>query len=328
MRGSDYAELRAFAAIAEHGSFVRAAAHLGLSPSALSQTIRTLEERLGVRLLNRTTRSVAPSEAGARLLAKLRPALDDLDAAVAQVRDERDTPAGLLRINASRIAAVQHIAPLLGEFHARYPDIVVDLVTDDRLVDIVAGRFDAGVRLGEMVEQDMVTVRLGGDAEMMVVGAPEYLQRNGVPRDPRELRKHRCVNFRWPTDGSLYHWEFERAAANGPEKLEAAVEGPLIVTEPEVALRAVLDGIGLAYLFDFHVREALAAGRLQRVLAEWTPAFPGFYLYYPSRRQMPAPLRAFVDFVHERQAPVHARQRPGSAKPAAARRPAARPGRR
>ncbi|SDZ15142.1 DNA-binding transcriptional regulator, LysR family [Lysobacter sp. yr284] len=328
MRGSDYAELRAFAAIAEHGSFVRAAAHLGLSPSALSQTIRTLEERLGVRLLNRTTRSVAPSEAGARLLAKLRPALDDLDAAVALVRDARDTPAGLLRINASRIAAVQHIAPLLGEFHARYPDIVVDLVADDRLVDIVAGRFDAGVRLGEMVEQDMVTVRLGGDAEMMVVAAPDYLRDHGVPRDPRELRRHRCINFRWPTDGSLYHWEFERTGANGSEKLEAAVEGPLIVTEPEVARCAALDGVGLAYLFDFHVREHLDAGRLQRVLADWTPAFPGFFLYYPSRRQMPAPLRAFVDFVHQRQAPTPARQRPGSAKPAPARRPGGRSGRR
>lgn len=324
MRGSDYAELRAFAAIAEHGSFVRAAAHLGLSPSALSQTIRTLEERLGVRLLNRTTRSVAPSEAGARLLTKLRPALADLDAAVAQVRDARDTPAGTLRINASRIAAVQYIAPLLGGFHARYPDIVVDLVTDDRLVDIVAGRFDAGVRLGEMVEQDMVTVRLGGDAEMMVVGAPDYLQRHGIPRDPRELRRHRCVNFRWPTDGSLYHWEFER----GAEKLEAAVDGPLIVSEPEVALRAALDGVGLAYLFDFHVREPLAAGRLSRVLAEWTPAFPGFFLYYPSRRQMPAPLRAFVDFVRERQAPAAAGQSAGTAKPARSRRPGAHAGRR
>jgi DNA-binding transcriptional LysR family regulator len=297
MRGNDYAELRAFAAIAEHGSFVRAAAHLGLSPSALSQTIRSLEERLGVRLLNRTTRSVAPSEAGQRLLTRLQPAMADLDAAVADLRSQRDTPAGLLRINASRIAAIQHIAPLLGPFHQRYPDILIDLVADDRLVDIVAGRFDAGVRLGEMVEKDMITVRLGGPAEMMVVAAPSYLQRHGAPADPRELRDHRCINFRWPTDGSLYHWEFQRDA----EKLEAAVDGPLIVTEPEVAQRAALDGIGIAYLFDFHVREHLAAGRLVQLLPQWTPAFPGFYLYYPSRRQMPAPLRAFVEFVRERQ---------------------------
>jgi DNA-binding transcriptional LysR family regulator len=298
MRGNDYAELRAFAAIAEHGSFVRAAAHLGLSPSALSQTIRSLEERLGVRLLNRTTRSVAPSEAGQRLLARLQPAMAVLDAAVADLRSQRDTPAGLLRINSSRIAAIQHIAPLLGPFHALYPDIVVDLVADDRLVDIVAGRFDAGVRLGEMVEKDMVSVRLGGEIEMMVVAAPSYLQRHRAPADPRELRDHRCINFRWPTDGSLYHWEFER----GAEKLEAAVEGPLIVSDPEVAQRAALDGVGLAYLFDCHAREHIAAGRLVRLLPQWTPAFPGFYLYYPSRRQMPAPLRAFVAFLRERQA--------------------------
>ncbi|MGO1070110.1 LysR family transcriptional regulator [Lysobacter sp. CA199] len=298
MRGNDYAELRAFAAIAEHGSFVRAAAHLGLSPSALSQTIRSLEERLGLRLLNRTTRSVAPSEAGARLLSRLRPALADLDAAVADVRSLRDTPAGLLRINASKIAAIQRIAPLLGPFHQRYPDIVVDLVTDDRLVDIVAGRFDAGVRLGEMLDKDMVSLRLGGEIEMMVVAAPAYLQRHGTPTEPRTLREHRCINFRWPTDGSLYHWEFER----GTEKLEAAVDGPLIVGEPEVAERAALDGVGIAYLFDCHVREHLAAGRLVRLMADWTPAFPGFYLYYPSRRQLPAPLRAFVEFVRERQA--------------------------
>ncbi|MGH8082039.1 MAG: LysR family transcriptional regulator [Lysobacter sp.] len=299
MRGNDYAELRAFAAIAEHGSFVRAAAHLGLSPSALSQTIRSLEERLGVRLLNRTTRSVALSEAGQRLLGRLQPALTDLDAAVADVRSLRDSPNGLLRINASRIAAIEYLAPLLGPFHALYPDIAIDLVADDRLVDIVAGRFDAGVRLGEMVEKDMITVPLSGEVEMMVIASPAYLQRHGAPATPRELRDHRCINFRWPTDGSLYHWEFER----GAEKLEAAVDGPLIVSDAEVALRAALDGVGIAYLFDCHVREHVAAGRLLRLLPEWTPAFPGFYLYYASRRQMPAPLRAFVEFLRERQPP-------------------------
>lgn len=295
MRGNDYAELRAFAAIAEHGSFVRAAAHLGLSPSALSQTIRSLEERLGLRLLNRTTRSVAPSEAGARLLARLQPALADLDAAVADVRSLRDMPAGLLRINTSRIAAIEHLAPLIGPFHRRYPEVIVDLVIDDRLIDIVANRFDAGVRLGEMLDKDMVSLRLGGDIEMVVVASPDYLRRHGRPADPRALREHRCINFRWPTDGSLYHWEFER----GADKLEAAVDGPLIVTEPEVALRAALDGVGIAYLFDFHVREHLAAGRLQQLMPDWTPSFPGFYLYYPSRRQLPGPLRAFVDFLRE-----------------------------
>ncbi|MGK9165022.1 LysR family transcriptional regulator [Inquilinus limosus] len=298
MRGSDYAELRAFAAIAEHGSFARAAAHLGVSRSALSQTIRELEGRLGVRLLNRTTRSVAPSEAGARLLAELLPALADLDTALANVRALRDTPAGLLRINASRIAAIHHLAPLIGPFHEAYPDIALDIVVDDRLVDIVAERFDAGLRLGEMVERDMVAVKLGGEIELMAVAAPSYLDRHGVPETPRDLRHHRCINFRWPTDGSLYRWEFER----GAEKLEVAVEGPLTVTEPEVAIRAALDGVGIAYLFDLQIRPLVEAGRLVRLLEAWTPPFPGFYLYYPSRRQMPPPLRAFVDFLQRRQA--------------------------
>ncbi|WP_119462664.1 LysR family transcriptional regulator [Rhodospirillaceae bacterium SYSU D60014] len=295
MRGSDYAELRAFAAIAEHGSFARAAAHLGVSPSALSQTIRGLEERLGIRLLNRTTRSVAPSEAGARLLTRLLPALADLDAAVADVRTLRDTPSGLLRINATRIAAVQYLAPLIGPFHHAYPDIVLDLVVEDRLIDIVAGRFDAGIRLGEMVEKDMIAVKLSGDVEMMVVAAPSYLNRFGTPQSPRELRHHRCINFRWPTDGNLYHWEFE----HGEETLEAAVEGPLIVNEADVAVQAALDGVGIAYLFDHHAQPAIEAGKLVRLLDEWTPPFPGFYLYYPSRRQAPPTLRAFIDFLKQ-----------------------------
>ncbi|MEZ2131031.1 MULTISPECIES: LysR family transcriptional regulator [unclassified Sinorhizobium] len=293
MRGSDYAELRAFAAIVEQGNFVRAANQLGMSASALSQTIRGLEERLGIRLLNRTTRSVAPSEAGGRLLARLLPALADLDAAVADVRTLRDVPSGTVRINASRIAAIQHLAPLIGPFHRAYPDIVLDIVVDDRLVDIVSGRFDAGIRLGEMVEKDMVTVKLGGDLEMMAVAAPSYIERYGAPETPRDLQNHRCINFRWPTVGSLYHWEFER----GTEKLEAAVTGPLIVTEPEVIVRAVIDGVGIGYLFDSQAGPHVLAGRMVRLLEDWTPPFPGFYLYYPSRRQMPPSLRAFIDFI-------------------------------
>lgn len=297
MRGSDYAELRAFAAVVEHGSFARAAAQLGLSRSALSQTIRGLEERLGLRLLNRTTRSVAPSEAGTRLLAGLLPALADLDAAVAQAQTLRDTPAGVLRLNASRIAAIHRLAPLIGPFHEAYPDITLDIVVEDRLVDIVTGRFDAGIRLGEMVERDMVAVKLGGELELMVVTAPSYLERFGAPETPRDLRHHHCINSRWPTDGSLYRWEFER----GAEKLEVAVQGPLTVTESEVAIRAVLDGVGIGYLFDLQIRPLIEAGRMVRLLEDWTPPFPGFYLYYPSRRQMPPPLRAFIDFVQRRQ---------------------------
>jgi DNA-binding transcriptional LysR family regulator len=293
MRGSEYADLKAFATIAEHGSFARAASYLGVSPSALSQTIRGLEERLGIRLLNRTTRSVAPSEAGARLLARLVPVLGELDAAVADVATLRDTPSGALRINATRVAAIHYLAPLIGPFHRAYPDIVLEVFVDDRLVDIVASRFDAGIRLGEMVEKDMIAVKLSGDLQMMVVAAPSYLKRAGTPKTPRDLRDHQCINFRWPTAGGLYRWEFER----GNEKLEAAVEGPLIVNEPDIAVRAALDGVGIAYLLDHQARPLIEAGRLVHLLAEWSPPFPGFYLYYPSRRQAPPVLRAFIDFV-------------------------------
>jgi len=293
MRGSDYAELKAFAAVAEHGNFARAAARLGISPSALSQTIRTLEERMGIRLLNRTTRSVAPSEAGQRLLARLLPALADLDQAVADVSALRDTPAGLLRINAPRVAIVHRLAPLIAPFHAAYPDILIDIVVEDKLADIVADRFDAGIRLGEMVEKDMVSVKLGGEMRLIVVASPDYVARHGMPKTPRDLRDHLCIVSRWPTDGSLYHWEFER----GDEKLEVAVSGPLSTTDNDLMLRAVLDGVGIGYLFDDHVAEHLADGRLVSMLDDWTPPFPGFHLYYPSRRQMPPPLRAFVDFI-------------------------------
>ncbi|RWX20158.1 LysR family transcriptional regulator [Rhizobium hidalgonense] len=293
MRGSDYAELRAFAAVAEHGNFARAAARLGMSASALSQTIRTLEERMGIRLLNRTTRSVAPSEAGQRLLSRLLPALADLDRAVADVSALRDKPAGLLRINAPRVAIVHTLAPLIAPFNAVYPEIMMEIIVDDKLSDIVAGRFDAGIRLGEMVEKDMVSVKLGGEMRLVVIASPDYIARHGMPQTPRDLRDHSCVASRWPTDGSLYHWEFER----GDEKLEVAVSGPLSTTDNDLMLRAVLDGIGIGYLFDHHVAEYLVAGRLVSMLDDWTPPFPGFHLYYPSRRQMPPPLRAFVDFV-------------------------------
>jgi DNA-binding transcriptional LysR family regulator len=296
MRGSDYAELRAFAAIVEHGSFARAAGQLAVSPSALSQTIRGLETRLGVRLLNRTTRSVAPTDAGMRLLERLQPAMAEFDAAVADVKAMRGTPSGLLRINCPRTAAIHVLGPLIGPFLRAYPDITLDIVTEEKLVDIVAMRFDAGIRLGEKVEQDMIAVKFGAELEMLVVGSPGYFAEHGKPRSPRDLKSHRCLNTRWPTDGSLYRWEFER----GTEKLEAAVAGPLIVNEPELAVQAAVDGVGLAYLFRYQVQASLSAGKLVQVLKEWSPPFPGFYLYYPGRRQMPPPLRAFIDFMTER----------------------------
>ena len=300
MRGSEFAELTAFVAVAEHKSFSRAAGHLRVSPSALSQTIRQLEERLGARLLNRTTRSVALSKAGERLLARVLPSMSELDAAVAEVRESRGVPSGSLRINAPRIAALQYIAPLFGRFHAAYPDIVLEVVVEDALSDIVAGRFDAGVRLGESLAKDMVAVKLGGELEMAAVGSPDYFARHGVPKTPRELHRHRCLNWRWPTDGSIYRWEFEKDG----RAIEVAVDGPLIVNDSGLYLRGALDGVGLAYMVDDEVRPWIEAGRLKRVLKDWSPRFPGFHLYYPSRRQVPAPLRAFIEFLRS-ASPAH-----------------------
>ena len=211
------------------------------------------------------------------------------------VRNPR--PAGLLRINSSRMAAVQFVAPMLGGFHRAFPDITLDLVADDRITDIVAERFDAGIRLGERLERDMVGVKLTGDLEMMTVATPAYLAAHGVPRSPRELSGHVCINMRMPTSGSLYRWEFER----GRKTVEVAVEGPLIVNDSDVALAAALGGVGIAYLFDYQVRASLESGELVRVLAPWTPPFTGFYLYHPGRRHMPATLRAFIDFIRAEQ---------------------------
>lgn len=316
MRGSEYTELRALAAIAEHGSFARAAAHLRITPSALSQTLRKFEERMGVRLINRTTRSVAPSEAGARLLARLLPALAEIDDALADVRSLRGVPQGALRINAPRLAVMQFLGPLLAPFHAAYPEIVLDVVVEDALADIVAGRFDAGIRLGERVEKDMVAVKLGAEFQTFIVASPEYLARHGEPETPRDLRRHRCLNWRMPTDGRIYRWELGR-----DEEIEVAVEGPLITTDTDLMLRAALDGLGIAYLLGEHIEALIRAGKLKRVLEPWSPSFPGLYLYYPSRRQMPPTLRAFLDFVRDKApgAPTRGRGRSSSTKAKAAR---------
>ncbi|GGB29910.1 LysR family transcriptional regulator [Tistrella bauzanensis] len=293
MRGRDVAELRAFAAVAEHESFARAAAHLGMTPSALSQTIRTLEDRLGVRLLNRTTRSVAISDAGASLLARILPALAELDVAVDDLTRNRESPHGVLRLNVTRDAALHYIAPLIAPFSAACPAVMLDITVDDRLVDIVAGGFDAGVRLGETVARDMIAIRLGGAQRMMVVAAAAYLDRHGTPSSPRDLGRHRCLNYRWPTSGAPYRWEFSRDG----EALTVAVPGPVITNAPDMLVRAALDGAGIGCFFADLVRDHVAAGRLRHLLAAWSPPFPGFYLYHPSRRQVPPALRAFIDFI-------------------------------
>ncbi|WP_281408903.1 LysR family transcriptional regulator [Mesorhizobium sp. B2-4-15] len=223
MRGSDFAELKAFAAIVEHGSFARAASHLGMSSSALSQTIRLLESRLGARLLNRTTRSVAPTAVGQQLYERLTPVMLELESAVTEAVDATGRVAGLLRINAPGYAATMLIAPRLGHFHRGYPDVVLDVVSDDSLSDIVAGRFDAGIRAGERLEKDVVAVRLTPDMEMMAVASPDYLSTRGIPNTPADLHAHACINWRYPGSGAVYRWEFEKDG----KAFEMSVDGPL-----------------------------------------------------------------------------------------------------
>ncbi|SFR87664.1 transcriptional regulator, LysR family [Stenotrophomonas maltophilia] len=292
MRGSDFAELRAFVAVVERQSFVRAAEHLGLSPSALSQTIRQLEGRIGARLLNRTTRSVAPSATGELLYRRIAPLFREMAAAVADAGEATGRMSGTLRINTLGIAARTVIAPRLARFHRAHPDVVLDIVVDDALADIVRGRFDAGIRVGGQLEKDMVAVRLTPDMKMMAVASPDYLSRRGTPTSPAELHQHACINWRLEMDGRHYRWEFEKQG----HRLDVAVDGPVITNHAEVGIAAALGGLGIAYHFEQDgVGELLAQGRLVRVLSDWSISRPGLFLYYPSRQHRPALLGAFVD---------------------------------
>ena len=296
MRGSDFAELKAFAAIVERASFARAADHLGLSASALSQTIRLLETRLGVRLLNRTTRSVAPTEAGARLYERIAPMIQELDAAVADTVAATGRTAGTLRINTLGMAAKTLIAPALGRFHRTHPDVVLDIVVDDSISDIVAGRFDAGIRVGERLDKDMIAVRLTPDLPLLAVASPDYLAVHGEPKAPADLHDHACINWRFPGSGAIYRWQMEKAG----KKIDLSVEGPLISNLQEVALEGALQGLGIFYSYDDHgIGQLMREGRLKRVLAEWSPTLPGLFLYYPSRRHTHPALRAFIDCLQE-----------------------------
>ena len=294
MQRAAVSDLSAFVAVATHRSFSRAAAELGLSPSALSHTVRSLEERLDLRLLNRTTRSVAPTEAGERLLERLRPALRDIDDALEDANAFRAKPAGRLRLNVPRSAALLLLAPVMTRFIKAYPQMRLEITTEDRLVDIVAGGYDAGVRFGESVERDMVAVRIGPDLRMAVVGSPAYFRRHPKPVKPRDLHGHACIRFRLPS-GGIYRWEFEKKG----EVLEVEVDGPLTLSDQQVMLQAALDGAGLAIVLESHARPHLKARHLVRVLADWCPPFPGYFLYYPSRRQVPAGLRAFIDMMRQ-----------------------------
>ncbi|AQR64417.1 LysR family transcriptional regulator [Aquaspirillum sp. LM1] len=294
MSTASLSDLHAFACVARLRSFRRAAAELEVSPSALSHALRNLETRLGVRLLNRTTRSVAPTEAGERLLARLSPALRDIQGALDEVNAFRDSPLGSLRLNAPRPACELVLAPLVAAFLARHPGMQVELVADDALVDIVAAGFDAGVRFGERLQQDMVAIPIGPPQRFIVVASPDYLARHGVPRTPRDLTAHGCIRIRFP-GGALYRWEFSRAG----ESLDIEVNGALTVGEMPLMIHAAERGLGLAYVYASYAADALAAGRLVSVLDDWRAMDERFYLYYPSRRLLPAGLRAFVDMVRE-----------------------------
>ena len=292
MQRDELSDLVVFLAVAEERSFTRAAARLGTSQSSLSQTVRRLEARLGIKLLARTTRSVSPTEAGQQLMDTLGPALGDISARLAALGRLRETPAGLVRITCSRHAAETVLWPAIDRVLRLYPDIQVELSIDGALTNIVTDRFDAGVRLGEQVEKDMIAVRIGPDLRLAVVGAPAYFARAGIPGSPRDLTGHRCINLRMATKGNLYAWEFEQ----GGQALNVRVEGALIVNETGTAIRAAEAGHGLAYVMEDSVQAQLADGRLVRVLEDWCPPFAGHHLYYPDRHDLSP---AFVAVVRE-----------------------------
>jgi DNA-binding transcriptional LysR family regulator len=291
LSGSDYNQLRAFVAVGEHLSFSRAAEVLGVSPSALSQMVRGLEERVGVRLLNRTTRSVALTEAGANLFQRVRPAVSELGAAIGQVRRVRERPSGTVRVHAFRSAAETYLDPILRDFAERFPDVVLDITLDDAVVDVVAGGFDAALRIGEVIERDMIAVRLGPDLRQIAVASPDYLAKQGRPEHPRDLVNHRCIRWRWSGHKTPYAWEFFEKDG----WFSVTVDGPLIVSDKEMALRATLQGIGIGFPVEDTVAGHIAAGRLVPLLQEWSAPFPGMFLCYPQQRQMAPALRAFID---------------------------------
>ncbi len=285
-------ELAAFMAIAEQRSFRAAARVLDVSPSALSHAMRVLEERLGARLLNRTTRSVALTEAGEKLLNRIRPALTDIDEALQEVTNAREQPSGALRINSSESAAMPLLQHVLPDFLARYPDIHIEFVVDARLVDIVAAGYDAGIRIAEAVPKDMIAVRFGPDIRFAAVASPDYLARHTPPQVPLDLLEHRCIRFRFES-GALYRWDLRWHGR--PINLD--VNGPITVGSMRLAIEAALQGIGIAWINEAHIAEHLATGRLVRLLGEWSPSSPGLCLYYPANRHPPTALRLFVQAV-------------------------------
>lgn len=299
MQRETASDLVAFLVVAREQSFTRAAAQLGVSQSALSQTIRGLETRLGVRLLTRTTRRVSPTEAGERVLRTVGPRFEEVDTELRAVTELRDKPTGTIRLTATENAAASVLWPALEQFLPNYPDIKVEIVIDYALTDIVAGRLDAGVRPGETVASGMIAVRIGPDMRMAVVGAPSYFANRKAPKVPHDLTAHNCINLRLPTHGGLYAWEFEKAG----REMNVRVDGQLVFGTAALILTAARTGFGLAYLTEEQVSEDVKSGRLVRVLADWCPPFSGYHLYYPSRRQPTQAFALLVDALRYRPPP-------------------------
>lgn len=296
MPRENYNDLTAFLAVAREGSFTKAAAQLGVTQSALSHGIRGLEARLGIRLFHRTTRSVSTTEAGERLRQRLAPRFEEIDHALEALGDLRDRPSGTVRITCGAHGIDTVLWPRLSKLLASYPDIRIELIADSRLRDIVAERFDAGVRLGEQIARDMVAVRIGPDMRMAAVASPGYLNQHKTIRTPKDLADHRCINLRFLTHGGLYAWEFEKRG----REVRVHVDGQLVFNETRHALRAALDGFGVAYMPEDLVLNDMAKGRLVRVLEDWCPPFPGYHLYYPSRRRASQAFQLVVDALRYR----------------------------
>jgi DNA-binding transcriptional LysR family regulator len=286
---NDLNDLATFAIVAEERSFTRGAARLGMSQSAISHSMRALEKRLGLQLLARTTRSVSPTAAGTALLRNLNPALERIELSLAEVRKQKESPAGRIRLVIPRTATHMVLLPKLAQFTRTYPEIVLEVTSSNDPVDLVAQQYDAGVQIGEFIQRDMIAIRVSKDMRLAVVGSPEYFKSHKIPRTPRDLKDHACIGFRFST--GIYRWEFEK----GRKALTVNPQGPATFDDPELVIQAVLNGIGIGTAMEESLAQMIADGRLIQVLKDWCPTFPGYFLYYPSRRNQPAALAALIN---------------------------------
>jgi DNA-binding transcriptional LysR family regulator len=286
---NDLGDLAVFAVVAEERSFTRAAARLGISQSALSHSMRGLEKKLGLQLLARTTRSVSPTAAGTALLQDLAPALERIERSLAEARKQRESPSGRIRLVIPRTATQMVLMPKLAQFARTYPEIVLEVTSSNDRVDLIAGQYDAGIHIGEFIQRDMIAVRVSKDLRLAVVGSPEYFQSHKIPRTPRDLKDHACIAFRFSS--GIYRWEFEK----GRRALTVNPQGPVTFDDPDLVIQAVLNGVGIGTAMEETLTERIANGRLVQVLRDWCPAFPGYFLYYPSRRNQPAALAALIN---------------------------------